>query len=97
MIPLGAAAEAHVDALMAHYERLGRVEAIRNLLAALEAVSARIEQGKESGLPAPRPYPSLTRSNVRWLKEGTYWIAFARSPDIIVQVFYATANIPGRL
>jgi hypothetical protein len=38
----------------------------------------------------------LTRPNVRWLKQGAYWIAFTREPDIIVQVFYAAANIPGR-
>lgn len=97
MIPLSAAAEAHVDALIAHYERLERIAAIRHLIDALEAASKRIVQGKEPGLPAPRPYPSLTRPNVRWLKQGAYWIAFTRSPDIIVQVFYATANIPGRL
>jgi plasmid stabilization system protein ParE len=96
VIPLGAAAEAHVDGLIAHYERLERVEAIRNLMNALEAASERITRGTEPGLPAPRPYPSLTRPNVRWLKQGAYWIAFTREPDIIVQVFYAAANIPGR-
>ena len=42
MIALSPEAEAQLDALIAHYEALGRVEASINLLNALERAKARI-------------------------------------------------------
>ena len=61
MIALSPEAEAQLDALIAHYEALGRVEASLNLLNALERATARISERPEAGLPAPRPYPALAR------------------------------------
>ncbi len=50
MIALTPEAEEQLDGLLAHYERLGRVEAAENLLVALERASARIERQPEAGL-----------------------------------------------
>jgi plasmid stabilization system protein ParE len=84
VIPLSSEAEAQLDDLMTHYERLERIEAVRNLLAAVEAAAARIERAPEAGLSAPRPYPNLARLGLRWIKESAYWIAYmdaARGPN----------------
>lgn len=98
MIRLTPEAEAQVEDLMRHYERLERPAATRNLVAALEHASDRITDAGEAGLPAPRPYPSLTRFGFRWIKVGAYWIAFEiANVPIIVGVFYESSDIPGRI
>ncbi len=81
-----------------HYESLERVEAIRALDAALDVAERKIEADPFAGLPAPRPYPGLTRRGRAWLKVGRYWIAYSTAnPPVIVAVFYDMANIAGRL
>ncbi len=56
-----------------------------------------IEADPEGGLPAPRPYPQLARDGEAWIQANTYWIAYSRTdPPVILGVFYATADIPGR-
>lgn len=55
MRPFSPAAEGNIDDLIAHDERLGRGEAIRNLIAALKAVSERIETSGGAGLLATTP------------------------------------------
>jgi plasmid stabilization system protein ParE len=98
MIALSPEAEAQLDALIAYYEALGRVEASINLLNALESAKARIAQRPEAGLPAPRPYPSLAKTGRRWIIEGAYWISYSlTTPPVISGVFYAMADIPNRL
>lgn len=98
MIGLSPEAEAQVDALREHYRRLGRVEAVLNLIAALETASARIERDPAAGLLAPRPYPSLTKPGRRWLHIRPYWVGYsATTPPVISAVFYDAANIPGRV
>lgn len=98
MIRLTPEAEAQLDALLEHYERLGRIEATRNLIATLEAASARIERDPAAGLPAPRPYPSLAKPGRRWLHVRPYWVGYSTTtPPVISAVFYDAANIPGRL
>jgi plasmid stabilization system protein ParE len=99
VIPLSPEAEAQLDALLVHYEKLDRVEAARNLLAALEKVSKRIERSPELGLSAPRPYPLLSHLGFRWIKEGGYWIAYTHIANdlIIAGVFHETADIPNRV
>lgn len=83
---------------MAHYEALGRLEAVENLIGALTRASHRIEKAPAAGLSAPRPYPSARRFGVRWLKEGRYWVAYRTdSRPMILGIFYDTADIPGRL
>ena len=52
MIRFSPEAEGQIDALLEHFERLGRIEATRNLIAALETASARIERDPVAGLPA---------------------------------------------
>ena len=97
MIGLSPEAETRLDGLLLHYERLQRVEAAENLLAALERASVRIEEASSAGLPAPRPYPVLARLGFRWIREGSYWIAYSPTrPPVIVGVFHATADIPNR-
>jgi plasmid stabilization system protein ParE len=98
MIALSPEAEAQLDALIAHYEALGRIEASINLLNALEQAKARISEKPEGGLPAPRPYPSLAKAGRRWIIEGAYWISYSlTTPPVISGVFYAMADIPDRL
>jgi plasmid stabilization system protein ParE len=98
VIPLSAEAEAQLDGLLRHYERLGRPEAARNLLASLEMASTRIEWAAADGFPAPRPYPSLSKLGLQWIKEGVYWIAYSKTkPVVIAGVFYETADIPNRI
>eukprot|EP01037_Dinobryon_pediforme_P017868 gene17868-18097_t len=85
--------KAQLDALIVHYEALGRIEASINLLTALERAKARISTTPEAGLPAPRPYPSLAKAGRRWIIEGTYWISYSlNTPPVISGVFYAMKN-----
>ena len=98
MIALSPEAEAQLDALIAYYEALGRVEASTNLLNALERARARISEKPEAGLPAPRPYPALAKAGRRWVIEGSYWISYnLKTPPIISGVFYAMSDIPNRI
>jgi plasmid stabilization system protein ParE len=98
MIALSPEAEAQLDALIAHYEALDRLEASINLLDALERAMKRISATPEAGLPAPRPYPALARPGRRWMVEGSYWIAYSlTNPPVISGVFYAMADIPNRV
>ena len=100
MRPLSDPAHRQVVALIDHYERLGRSEATRNLIAALQTVSDRIEASGGRGLPAPNPYPQIARLGLSfsWLKQSPYWFAFTGPPDMIITaVFYETADIPNRL
>jgi plasmid stabilization system protein ParE len=98
MIALSPEAESQLDALIAHYEALGRVEASINLLAALERAKSRISDRPEAGLPAPRPYPGLKKAGRRWVIEGSYWISYSLTiPPVISGVFYAMADIPNRM
>lgn len=90
MIPLSPEAEKQLDEVLAHYERLGRPEATRNLIAALEDAVARIEQAPEAGLTAPRPYPSLASLGLKWVRQGG-------DGPIVAGVFYVSADIPNRL
>jgi plasmid stabilization system protein ParE len=98
VIGLSPEAEAQLDALIVHYEALGRVEASINLLNAVERARARIAKKPTAGLPAPRPYPTLAKAGRLWIVEGPYWIAYnLTAPPIISGVFYAMADIPNRL
>ena len=98
MIALSPEAEAQLDALIAHYEARGRVEASINLLNALERAMTRISERPEAGLSAPRPYPALAKAGRLWVIEGSYWISYSQTtPPVISGVFYAMADIPNRL
>lgn len=97
MIRLSPEAETQLDELLHHYERLGRIEAAENLLAALEQAGDRITRAPAAGFPAPRPYPELAARGLRWIKVGRYWIAYSTTtPPIIHGVFYDAGDIPRR-
>jgi plasmid stabilization system protein ParE len=84
--------------LIRHYENLGRAEAARTLANSLVAAERRIAANPADGLSAPRPYPTLVRPGVAWIKAGRYWIAYrCTERPTILAVFYETADIPGRL
>jgi plasmid stabilization system protein ParE len=95
---LGPRAERHVDDLLAHFEQIERPEAARNLIRAIQQASIRIEQSPESGLPAPRPYPSLAGLGLRWIKKGACWFAYMDDggDPVIAGVFHESADIPRR-
>ena len=98
MIALSPEAEAQPDALIAHYEARGRLEASINLLDALERAKTRISEKPDAVLPAPRPYPALAKAGRRWIIEGAYWICYSvTTPPVISGVFTAMADIPNRL
>lgn len=92
---LSAEARGQVDALRAHYRAKKRLEAARNLSAALRAVDGLIAAGK--GRSAPRPYPDLARPGEAWVLSGRYWIAYSTThPLVILAVCFDEADIPGR-
>jgi len=94
VISLSPEAEAQVDRLIAYSEEKARHAAAINLLDALERAKQRIAQNPESGLAAPRPYPTLSRHGRRWIIEGRYWISCSlTTPPVISGVFFATADI----
>jgi plasmid stabilization system protein ParE len=98
VIALSPEAASQLDRLIEHYEAKGRLQAAVNLLRALEHASERITAEPSAGLSAPRPYPGLARFGRRWIIEGRYWISYSlASPPIISGVFYAEADIPGRI
>jgi plasmid stabilization system protein ParE len=98
MIALSPEAEAQLDALIAHYEALGRVNASLNLLNVLERARKRNSESPQAGLAAPRPYPALAAAGRRWIIEGPYWISYSQTtPPVISGVFYAMSDIPNRL
>ena len=98
MIVLTPRAARQVRALRRHYEKLGRPEATRSLVAAIESAWQRIATNPAAGLPAPRPYPNVARPGRAWVRAGRYWIAYSTRPSLaIVAVVYDAADIPARL
>jgi len=98
LILWSAKAERQVIALRDHYENLGRIAAVRALVAAVDAAERRIERDPAGGLTSPHPYPQLVRYGLAWIKEGRYWIAYsADHTPVIAGVFFETANIPRRI
>jgi hypothetical protein len=97
VIRLSPSAERQGLALLKHYSEQGRIEAARNVLAAIDLAVAQIERNP-IGIAAPRPYPELARTGRAWTKAGRYWIAYSTTtPPVILAVFFESANIPGRL
>ena len=66
-------------------------------MTALESTWQMISNNPAAGLPAPRPYPQLSRPGRAWVHAGRDWIAHSIRPPAIVAVFYDAADIPGRL
>jgi len=90
-----ARALSQIATLRRHYREKGRLDAVRNLTAALRQAARHIGAG--NGLPAPRPYPELAAPGEAWTHAGRYWIAYTTTrPPIILAVFYDRADIPGR-
>jgi len=87
-----------IEPLQAHYRKTERLEALLNLRATLRAAERRIVTEPSAGQPAPRPYPEIARPGWAWIAVGLYWVAYSTTnPPVILAVFYATADIPGRL
>jgi hypothetical protein len=90
-------ARRHVNDLIAHYRKIRRPEAIRNMHAALAKVEAMIEGRAARPRDFPATYRALARDGRAWLREGIYWVAYETSePPIIVAVFWAGADLAGR-
>ncbi len=76
-------AKAQISVLRRHFDDKNRLEASRNLTAAIRQAVRQIDAGK--GWPAPRPYPELARPGRAWTHAGRYWFLYkhhstARSP-----------------
>jgi plasmid stabilization system protein ParE len=98
VIELSPEADRHLRHLTEHYEARDRLDAARNLLAAVEAAKVRIARRPEDGRRAPRPYPELADLDLLWIIEHRYWIAYAASdPPVIAAIFHDTADIPNRI
>jgi len=98
VIALSPEAEIQIDRLIAHDVALQRLEAATSLLGALDRAKIRIAAEPKTGLPAPRPSPSLARHGRRWIIEGQYWISYSlTTPPVISGIFYVTADIPNRI
>jgi len=98
ILPYTTRAARDVVALISHYIEKERPEAVGVLFRSLSNASAAIRAGTAASLPAPRPYPAVTRPTWVWMKAGSYWVAYRRRPSLaITAVFYDTADIPGRL
>jgi len=82
--------------LRRHYRRKDRPEAIQNLSKAIRLAAQQITEGK--GRPYPGPYRELARPERAWIHAGRYWILYTTAkPNVILAVFYDTADIPRRL
>jgi len=91
-------ADQQVSDLETYYEGLNRLSAVCNLLLAIEEAKARITKSPATGLPAPRPYPSLKKPGRLWLKVGRYWISYSPfDPLAITGVFFETVDIPKKV
>ena len=97
MIGISPRARRQIAELRAYYLQELRLDAARNLLAAVRDAARRIEADPDAGLPAPRPYPALARPGQAWIKSGPYWIRYSTATPTITAVFYESADIPGRL
>jgi plasmid stabilization system protein ParE len=100
VIDLSPEADRHLRQLTEHYEARDRLDAARNLLAAVEAAKMRIARRPSDGLPAPRPYPELADLDLLWIIEHRYWIAYTSTssdPPVIAAIFHDTADIPNRI
>jgi hypothetical protein len=81
MILITSVAQGQLEALEAHYEKLGRDLAIIRITEAVAMAGARIEEGAGPFFSAPRPYPELATYGWNWLKEARYWTAFTPVPS----------------
>jgi len=99
VIRLSRAAQEQLSGLATYYDGLDRPEAVRSLRAAVGRAGERIEAQRGPFFPAPRPYPKLARPGWLWLKEASYWIAYANDAQgsVIRAVFFETADIPERM
>ena len=98
MIGFTRKAERQLDALRQHNIERERLEAVRNLAAAIDDAIAMIESKPGAGLAAPRPYPSLAKRGRAWVKAGHYWVMYSTvEPPIITGIFHESADIPNRV
>ena len=80
-----------------HYEGRGRPEALANLDKAVAEAERLIELQPQTGLLAPRPYPSMARPGLRWMKVRRYWFGYRNAQTaVVVLVFYDAADMPRR-
>jgi len=91
LIGLTPKAARQLDALRRHYLERERLEALRNLAAAVADAIALIEHNPGAGVAAPRPYPALVKS-------GRYWAMYSTMrPPVITGIFHDTSDIANRL
>jgi len=98
LIGLTPKAARQLDALRRHYLERERLEALRNLAAAVADAIALIEHNPGAGVAAPRPYPALAKAGRGWVKSGRYWAMYSTMrPPVITGIFHDTSDIANRL
>jgi len=97
LIEYSPTARRQVNALISHFQKKRRPEAIRNMLAALRRVETAIESGSGRPRAFPATYRSLARPGRVWRKELIYWIAYEQTdPPVIIAVFWEGADLARR-
>jgi hypothetical protein len=83
-------------ALLEHYQRVERPEAIENLAASIREAQAIIPTLRQHRA-SPAPYSEVARPGTGWIRQGRYWFAYGtRRPRSIRAIYYDASDIPGR-
>ena len=97
-IDLTEAAAAAVADIVSRYRDMDppRVEAIRNLRAAISEAQEKIGDNLKCGLDQCRPH-QIKIEGVRWLLVRRYWFAFRPDARAITAVHDSASDIPNNL
>lgn len=99
MARLTVAAAAQFDALLDHYMRRERDEAVRLLRVAVGEALAAIDANPAAGRSFPGSYRGVGRWGFRWIRVHRYWFGYTiRDGDAVVtNILFETSNIPRRV
>lgn len=97
MARIGPVARTQIANLAAHYRRLNRPEAVRNLRAAVAEVLRKIDQPNTRARRSPATYSGLAALNMFWIRQHIYWFSYGKASDgvmTIANVIWDRADIP---
>jgi plasmid stabilization system protein ParE len=97
MAKIGPVAQQQINNLAAHYRRINRPAAVRNLRAAVATVLRKIDQPDTRSRQFPATYSGLAALNMSWIREHDYWFSYGKASDgtmTIANVIYDRNDIP---